>query len=211
MRLRVAFDAHLPVARWGPLFHVLCLEQPGVELEWLAVGFPTPERSLLERADVGVFVEPPQEAGLTGLTLDTSQMVVAMAVGHQLARHEGDLSVAQILDEPFPDGRNVHPEWRAFWTLDEQRGGPPKFIGDGVENAAEALEILVSGRVIATVPEWVPSGLTHPGVVALPLRDAPRVSTRLVWRSENGNPAVDWLVDLARDWTRRGEGDATAG
>ena len=65
MQLTVAFDRSLPVARWGPLFHVLCLEQPGITLNWKPVGFPMPGRPLLGDADVGLFIEPPAEEGST--------------------------------------------------------------------------------------------------------------------------------------------------
>jgi hypothetical protein len=92
-----------------------------VQLEWLAVGFPTRERSLLHGADVGLFVAPPHEAGLSALTIETSRM-------------------------------------------------------------------------------------PHPGVITVPLTDGPSVVTRLVWRSDDENPLLRCLVDLASDMTcdRRG-------
>jgi DNA-binding transcriptional LysR family regulator len=198
-QLRVAFDA-LPFARWGPLFQILCIEQPGVRLQWLAVGFPTRERSLLEGAEVGLFVGPPHETGLSALTIEASQMLVLMAVGHRLGRHH-ELSVADIVDEPFPGGSNLHPEWRAFWTLDRQRGGPPKLTDDRVENAEQWLHAVASGRAIGIVPATIASGLPHPGVVTVPLTDGPSVATRLVWRSDNENPLVRSLVDIAADMT----------
>src|SRR6201995_145534 len=121
-RLRGAFDAQIPTARWGPLFHVFRLERPRVRLDWQAVGFPLAGRSLLEDADVGVFVQPPSEPDLCALTLETSPMVVVVPVAHRLARR-AVLTVSDVLDEPFPVGGTVHPEWTAFWTLDAQRGG----------------------------------------------------------------------------------------
>ena len=121
--LRVAFDESLPHARWGPLFHAFLRDHPGVRLDWRAVGFPVQGRPLLDDADVGVFVHPPREVGVRALTLDTSPMVVVMAVGHRLAQQD-TLSVTDVLDEPFPGGPSLRPEWSAFWTLDEQRGRP---------------------------------------------------------------------------------------
>jgi hypothetical protein len=50
--LTVVFDARLPHARWGPLFHVFCLEQPDITLDWRPVGFPQSDRPLLDGADV---------------------------------------------------------------------------------------------------------------------------------------------------------------
>jgi DNA-binding transcriptional LysR family regulator len=199
-RLRVAFD-ELPLARWGPLFQVLRLEQPDACLEWQPVGFPRAGRSLLDGADVGLFVAPPHEAGVSALTIETSAMVVLMAVGHRLTRHH-DLSVAEILDEPFPGGASLHPEWSAFWTLDEHRGGPPKAIAEEVQNAKQGLDVVASGRAIATLPASVADGLPHPGVVAVALRDGPSVETRLVWRSADQNPLIYALVGLAREMTR---------
>jgi DNA-binding transcriptional LysR family regulator len=204
--LTVAFDARLPHARWGPLFHVFRLEQPNVTLDWCPVGFPMPGRPLLEHADVGVFLEPPREDHLCGLTIDSSPMVVVMAVGHRLAHHH-ELTVADVLHEPFPGGPNLHPEWSAFWTLDKQRGVLPMRTDDDVRSAEQGLEVVASGRAIATVADWAASGLEHPGVVALPLGDGPRVATRLIWRSEDNSPAVRYLVELATAWSSDGGGN----
>jgi DNA-binding transcriptional LysR family regulator len=200
MRLRVAFEGGLPVGRFGPLFHVLCLEEPEARLEWTAVGFPTHSGALLDGADVGLFTSPPVTDGLSALTLDESPMFVVMAVGHPLGRRDV-VRVADILDEPFPAGADLQPEWRAFWTLDAARGGPPKLCGGEVANAEDGLALVVSGRAIATVAGWVADGLAHPGVIAVPLVDGPSVATRLVWRSDDDRPVVRALRDLALAWT----------
>jgi DNA-binding transcriptional LysR family regulator len=206
-RLRVAFDAQIPTARWGPLFHVFRLEQPDVRFDWQAVGFPTAGRSLLEGADVGVFLQPPGEPGLSALTLDSSPMVVVMAVGHRLTQRDV-LTVAEVLDEPFPGGTRLHPDWIAFWTLDAQRGAPAMRTGDEVLDAAAALDVVAAGRAISTAPAWVASGLAHPGIVALPLSDGPPVATSLVWRAGDEDPAVVGLVDLATAWAAAPAGGA---
>jgi len=198
-RLSVAFNSGSPLARWGPLFHVFRLEQPDVRLDWRPVGLPTPGRLLLERADVGLFIQPPQEADLRGLTLDTSAIHVVMAAGHRLAEpHE--LKVADILDEPFPGAPALHPGWSAFWTLDEQRGAPAKRTDDDVRTAEDGLSVVAAERAIAIVPAWTAIALAHPGVVTLPLADGPSVATRLIWRAENNRPAVLALVELAIAW-----------
>jgi hypothetical protein len=200
--LTVAFDA-LPFARWGPLFQVLCIEHPGIRLKWMAVDFPTRERSLLEGADVGLFVAPPEEDGLSALTIETSEMVVLLAVGHRLSRNH-ELRVADIVDEPFPCGPNLRPRGRASWSLGEQRGAPPRPTptGDHVQDAERWVRVVASGQAIATVPATIACGLSHPGVVTVPLADAPKVATRLVWRSDDDHPLVRALVGLATDMTR---------
>jgi DNA-binding transcriptional LysR family regulator len=200
MHLKVAFDAFLPVARWAPLFHVLCLEQAGIRLAWRPLGFPTTHRPLLDGADVGLFAAPPAEAGLAVLTVDTGPMAVTVAVGHRLARHDG-VTVAEILEEPFVDSPDLHPQWRAFWTLAEQRGRPAASAEGGVLTAARGAELVASGAAIATVPAWAADGLAHPGVITVPLLDGPEVHTRMVWRAGDDNAMVRAVIDLAAAWT----------
>jgi DNA-binding transcriptional LysR family regulator len=195
--LKVAFDL-LPVARFGSLFEVLTLERPDVRLEWMPVAFPRQDRSPLDGADVGLFLEPQLEPGLRSLMIDVSRMVVVMAVGHRLARHH-ELRVAEVLDESFLDSAAAHPAWRAFWTLDAQRGGAPPRNCVEISDHAQAIEAVAAGRAIATFPESLAEGLPHPGVISLPLVDGPAVTMRLVWRAGEGNRAVQALVEIARD------------
>jgi DNA-binding transcriptional LysR family regulator len=201
----VAFDDGLPNARWGPLFHVFRLERRDVAFKWRPVVFPA-RRSLPADADVGLFVHPPSEAGLSAHTLDISPMAVVMAAGHPLADRV-ELTVDDVLDQPFPGGTNHDPERTAFWTLDEYRGGPPRRTDDAVERDDQGLDIVAAGRAIVTVPMWVADCLWHPGVIGLPLRDGPDVTTRLVWRTDDDNPAIRALVDLATAWTEQAQGD----
>jgi DNA-binding transcriptional LysR family regulator len=195
--LRVAYDA-LPVGRWAPLFQVLLLERPEVQLQWQAAEFPRADRSRLDGADVGLFVEPRDEPQLPSVSLGVSRMAVLTAAGHPLARRH-ELRVADVLEEPFPGGVDLHPEWSAFWTLDADRGGPPPRCESEVSNAAEGLELVAAGRAIATFPEALADGLPHPGIISLPLVDGPAVTTRLVWRAEEPNPALQHLIDIARE------------
>ena len=138
-RLRIVFDAGMPTARWGPLFHVFRLEHPDLRLEWQPAGFPIRGRSLLEGSDAGLFVEPPPEEGRSALTLDVSPMAVIVAAGDRLA-HNAELRVTDILDRPVPGGPDLNPEWTSFWTLDEQRGGAATRTADDVKSAKDGVE-----------------------------------------------------------------------
>jgi hypothetical protein len=123
-----------------------------------------------------------------------------VAVGHRLAQNH-ELRIADILDQPFPGAPSLHPEWRAFWTLDAQRPGPPPFTDDRVETAGEGLRVVASGRAIATIPAAIAGGLPHPGVIAIPLSDGPPVATRLVWHSDDETRSVHSLIELATAMT----------
>ena len=204
--LRVAFDA-LPLARWGSLFHVLLLERPGIRLEWLPREFPRDDRSLLDGADVGLFVEPPPEPEQETLSVGSSPVVVLMAAGHRLARHH-ELHVADVLTEPFPDAPHIHPAWRAFWTLDAYRGGPPPAARLDGGNVQSAITAIARGDAIWTFPASLADGLPHPGMIWLPLIDGPKATTRLVWRGGDANSMIRTLVDIATDMFGHARGDA---
>jgi hypothetical protein len=187
LRLRVAFEP-LPVARWGSLFHVLLLERPELRLQWVPVPLARSDRSPLDGADVGLLIEPRPEPHLRSLAIDVSPMVAVMAVGHPLARND-ELRAADIL--PVPGDGERPPGWKAFWTLDGERGAA------SVSSPQEGLALVAAGRAIATFPESLADALPHPGVIAFPLVDAPRMALRLVWRAGESNRAVHALVDLA--------------
>lgn len=198
-RLRVAFDG-LPMARWGPLFHLLRLERPDARIEWQRAEFPAPARSVLEGADVGVRVAPPPEPGMSSLAIGVEPMVVLMAAGHALAGSD-ELRIEQVLDQRFPGARSRTDSWVAFWTLDDRRGGPPEMTGDDVRTADEGLDVVAAGRAVATMGASMAGGLAHPGVISLPLSDGPAITTRLVWRTDAENPLAHALIDLARALT----------
>ena len=127
-------------------------------------------------------------------------MAVIVAVGHRLARHDG-LTVADILDERFVGVPDVHPQWRAFWHLQDHRHERPEVVEERVPCAWAAAEAVASGRAIATVPAWAGDGIPHPGIITVPLHDGPAVETRLVWRAADANPAVRALTGLAAAWS----------
>jgi len=114
---------------------------------------------------------------------------VLMAAGHRLARHH-ELRVADVLAEPFPDAPHLHRVWRAFWSLDAYRGGPPPAAPLEAGNLQSGITLIARGDAIGTFPASLADGLPHPGVIWLPLIDGPMVATRLVWRAGDANPMI---------------------
>jgi DNA-binding transcriptional LysR family regulator len=195
--IRVAFEP-LPMARWGTLFHILLLESPDIRLEWMRVPFPRCDRPSLDGADVGLFLAPAGASPeLASLDVAGGGLAVVLPAGHPLGRDD-ELRVADVIGETFLDGA-MDPSWKAIWTLDAYRGGPPaRTVGD-VATTDDALELVAEGRAIALFPQFLTAGLAHPGLIWLPLVDGPHVAMQLVWRAAETRPAVHRLVDIARD------------
>jgi DNA-binding transcriptional LysR family regulator len=184
----------VPLTRWAPMFQRLCERRPGVEVRWRPLDFPRVDRSPVDAVDVAMALQPSADPKLSALVLERTPRVALMAVGHRLAGRR-KLSVADILDEPFAGGDPaLDPRWRAFWTLDEERGGPARSTPDRVANGAD---VVAAGEAIATSTPAIAASLAHPGIVAVPLVDARPVHVALLWRTGHGKPLVDELVGIA--------------
>jgi DNA-binding transcriptional LysR family regulator len=196
-RLAVGFHT-VPLARWAQMFQRLLAEYPGARLEWRPLGFPRAGRPL-EGVDVALLVEPTPHPDLSVLVLEREPRVVVMAAGHPLAGRR-ELTVEEVLDETFPGpDPSLDPRWQAFWTLDEERGGPARVTGDRVCTTEGGVEAVAAGRAIGTATASHAAAMTHPGVVTVPLVDARPATLALVWRTANSNPLVAALVAIATD------------
>jgi DNA-binding transcriptional LysR family regulator len=199
--LSVGFHWH-PLTRWAPMFQRLCSAHPGATVRWKRVSLLQAGPSLVEDVDVGLLVEPPAHPQLGALVLEREPRVVMMAPGHPLADREM-LTVADILYRTFMGAHpSVDRRWVGFWTLDEERGGPPRFTDDRVANAEQAAAVVASGRAITTTPAAMAANFPHPGIVGVPLVDARPAALALVWRTNHDNPLVDELIAVAREMTR---------
>ena len=200
-RLAVGFH-DVPLARWAQMFQRLLAEYPGARLEWRPLGFPRAGRPL-EGVDVALLVEPTAYPDLSVLVLEREPRAVVMAAAHRLAGRR-QLTVKEVLDETFPGpDPSLDRRSQAFWTLDEERGGPARVTGDRVNTTDAGLEAVVAGRAIATVTASHAAAMTHPGVVTVPLVDARPATLALVWRTASGNPLVAALVAIATDLAGR--------
>jgi DNA-binding transcriptional LysR family regulator len=187
-----------PLSGWAMLFQQLCSDHPGTQLDWRPLEFPLAGRSPIEEVDVGLLLEPTPHPDLSVLVLQREPRAVVMAASHPLAAHD-ELKVVDVLDEAWP---GTHPtidrRWAAFWSLDDQRGAPARTTSDRIINAEEGTQVVASGRAIVTVSQNMVGGFAHPGLVAVPLVDAPPASVALVWRTREPNPLVEALIHLAR-------------
>jgi DNA-binding transcriptional LysR family regulator len=198
-RLAVGYSWR-PLTRWAPMFQRLVENHAGAQLDWKPLGFPRAGR-LLDGVDVAIFSQPTPDEELSSLVLERDPRMVIMAVTHRLAGRS-ELRVADVLDETWPGpDPSTDPRWWAFWTLDEERGGPPRVTADRVNGAATGTEVLAAGGAIGTSGASMAAGLTHPGLVAVPLVDAHPVTLALVWRTEHENPLIDELVAIATEMT----------
>nr|WP_258071137.1 LysR family substrate-binding domain-containing protein [Pseudoclavibacter sp. RFBG4] len=127
--------------------------------------------------------------------------VAAVPASHPLARKRR-LGIDDLLDEPFALAAEGTPsEWRAHWSLDSRRGGPPK--GDvEVTSARESIAAVAYSGAVDTMSANSAGFWSHPGVRFLPIEDAEPTSLALVTASHSSRPLVESFRDIVMEIVR---------
>lgn len=136
------------------------------------------------RADVAILHEPyDSTADLDVEVLRTESQVAVLATSHPLAA-AAQLRMADVIDLPE----------RVRWPEPDGTYLP----GPGVEvrNLTQLFQMIALGRAVAVMPEAARVGLAE-GLVAVPVVDAPKVTTVIAWPPHSRSRAVADLVRVA--------------
>ena len=138
------------------------------------------------RADVALLHRPFDDtSGLDTEELLTEGQVAVVPVGHPLTTRR-ELRLADLDDLPdLPQ-----PRWPGADGTYADGPGPE------VHDHAQLLQLVSLGRTLVVVPESVRSQLGE-GVVAVPVVDAPQVTTVIAWPPHSRSLAVAGLVQTA--------------
>ncbi|HEX4437092.1 MAG TPA: LysR family transcriptional regulator [Solirubrobacteraceae bacterium] len=174
---------------------------PEIDIRYRELPFPSHDTaSWLSGVDVAVCNSPPPNAAVWTKVLRTERRVLLIPEGNPLAACS-ELRAEQALGETFVDFHpSVDPAWAGFWSLDDERGGPPERVtGDRVANPQEVLAALAIRSAVTVVPAAVAavvSGLIE-DVRAVPIVDSPPARICLVGHLERLNPLVGALLAFA--------------
>ncbi|MFI7215203.1 LysR family transcriptional regulator [Micromonospora maritima] len=169
------------------LLDAYAAEPDAVAVEVLLCGIGEQQRLLRDgRADVALLHLPfDSTAGLDTEELVTEQQVLVLPAAHPLAgRAHLRLADAEALPGlpmprwPLPDG--TYPE------------GP----GPEVRDHAQLLQLIALGRAAAVLPESCRT-LLRPDLAAVPVPDAPAVTTVIAWPPHSRSRALAALVRTA--------------
>ncbi|MDD7941207.1 LysR family transcriptional regulator [Actinomycetospora lutea] len=166
------------------LLDAYAAEASAVEVDVQLCGPGQQERLLRDgRADVALLHRPfDATAGFDTEDLTTEGQAVFLPAGHPLAAR-GPLRMADVAQEPLPR-----------WPLPD--GSYPDGPGPRVRDTAQLRQLVSLGRAIAVLPESARHGLAD-DVVAVPLVDAPPVTTVIAWPAHSRSRALADLVRVA--------------
>lgn len=145
-------------------------ELPEVAVSVRNFSFDDPSGGVRGRqADVALVWLPFTTEGLACERLFDDPRVAVLAADHPLAGRD-ELTVEELLDEPFGWIDDLDPVARDFWTLGDYRDGRPPRIGARITGFDDLFAAVRAGRVIAASPASVATVLPFTDVVARPVR-----------------------------------------
>ncbi|WP_138760424.1 LysR family transcriptional regulator [Modestobacter altitudinis] len=169
------------------LLHAYAAEPDSVPVEVVLCG-PGEQAGLLRdgRADVAVLHRPFDDtSGFDTEDLATEGQVAVLPAGHPLSTR-ADLRLSDLTDVP----ELPLPRWP----------GPDGTYADGpgpeVQSQTQLLQLVSLGRTLVVVPDSARSQL-HDGLIAVPVVDAPAVTTVIAWPPHSRSRAVAGLVNAA--------------
>lgn len=173
-----------------------------VAISFRELPFPTaPIAGWLGNVDLALCHSPVACEAVHVEALWSEPRALLMHESHPLAAR-AELCVADALDETFCGFHpSVDGEWAAFWTLDRDRGGPPRrMTGDTPANALELVAAVAARRCVSVGPFSVAQTIAGivPQLAVRQLADAEPSSCALVWREPAQNPLTNAFVESAK-------------
>ncbi|MCO5994435.1 LysR family transcriptional regulator [Actinoallomurus rhizosphaericola] len=174
---------------------------PGSDVQFVEVVGGAPFTSLRTgETDVNVLWLPVAEPDLTvGPTVATGGRVLAVPVGHPVA-DRGTASLEDLADGHVVDLGPGAPEyWLASMVPTRTPLGRRVPRGPAARTFQEILSLVAAGDCVHPLSAHAARYNRHPGIVFVPIHEAPDLQWALVWRSTADGPAIRALVQTAAD------------
>jgi DNA-binding transcriptional LysR family regulator len=196
LRLGYVVGGALELTR--PILDEFARRHPRIELELREYGHDDRSAGLAGGSADVAFLRPPISApGVALETLFVEPLLVALPLGHRLARRTG-VSVREVVEEPIAVGESDDVTAERFWTLDAYRepGAPRRILH--AHSVTEELSLVSAGVACAITSAAVARYTPHPSVRYVPIDDGPGAELALGWRKDAPGPLVERFLEAAR-------------
>jgi len=183
LRVGLSGTATVPIA--SETMRVFAERNPEVELQASNAGLDRPAAGLKEGAVDVAFVRPPfLDEGLSMVTVLREERFAVLRKDHPLASREF-VHPEDVVGEPWIWVEGGDPKARAFWSLEEFRGGRPLQTGTRINSFDEAFGAVAAGLAITCQAESAVRavGAGFPELRFVPLRGAPPAEVAVAWRT----------------------------
>ncbi|MFF7262482.1 LysR family transcriptional regulator [Streptomyces sp. NPDC008159] len=184
-----------------PLVDAFRARHPGSDIQFAEINGTDAFTALRAgEHDAHVLWLPVAEPDLTvGPTVLTGGRVLAVAADHPLAAR-GSASLEDLADNHVVDLGPEAPEyWVASMVPTRTPLGRRIHRGPAARTFHEILSLVAAGRCVHPLGDLAARYHTPPGIVFLPLHDAPALEWALTWRTTADSPAIRALARTAAD------------
>ena len=184
-----------------PLVDAFRAGHPGVDVQFGEInGFDAFTALRTGAHDVNVLWLPVAEPDFTvGPTVLTSGRVLAVAADHPLAGR-GTASLEDLADNHVVDlGPDAPEYWVASMVPTRTPSGRRIPRGPVARTFHEVLSLVAAGHCVHPFGEVAARYTSPPGIVFVPLSDAPPLEWALTWRSTDDSSTIRALAQTAAD------------
>jgi DNA-binding transcriptional LysR family regulator len=194
--LRVGYAVLAASELTTPILAHLQAAEPQLEIRLRLADYDDPSAGLATATADVALVRRPIDGPYAFEDLFAEARVAVLARTHARAAAESvwidELAADPVITDPGPDA-----VWRAFYTADDVRGGPPA-RGVEVGSFDEELATVALGRAIAFTSAAAARLYPRPDVGYVPLADAAPCTVALAWHPERPPTVLASLLSAAR-------------
>ena len=197
--LRVGLSGIAMVPLVGEAIRAFSERHPEVVLAVSNTPLNQPAAGLKEHAVDVAFVRPPfLDEGISMVTIATEPRYIAVQRDHPLATRD-HVRPEDVVNEPWIWVEGADPRARAFWSLEEFRGGKPLRAGTRITSIEEAFGAVAAGVAITCQGESAVKaiGAGWPQLRFLPLKGAPPAQIAIAWRTAADSELVQAMIRTA--------------
>jgi DNA-binding transcriptional LysR family regulator len=197
--LRVGMSAVAMVPLVGETIREFSERHPEVVLVVSNTPLNQPAGGLKEGAADVAFVRPPfLDEGISMVTVQSEPRYIALPRDHPLAGRD-HVRPEDVVNEPWIWVEGADPRARAFWSLEEFRGGKPLRAGTRITSIEEAFGAVAAGVAITCQGESAVRtiGAGWPQLCFLPLKGAPPAQIAIAWRTSADSELVQAMIRTA--------------
>jgi DNA-binding transcriptional LysR family regulator len=197
--LRVGLSGTAMVALVGETIRRFADRHPEVVLAVSNTALNQPAGGLKEETVDVAFVRPPfLDEGISMVTVLTEPRYIAVPQDHPLSNRDA-VRPEDVVDEPWIWVEGADPRARAFWSLEEFRGGRPLRTGTRITSIEEAFGAVAAGVAITCQGESAVKaiGAGWPQLRFLPLKGVPPAQIAIAWRTTADSELVQAMIRTA--------------
>jgi DNA-binding transcriptional LysR family regulator len=176
---------------------------PSVTVQMRQYEWDDPSGGLLSRETDAALVRPPftGDDRLHLYELASEPLLAIVGEGHELA-HEDSVSSARLAREPWLEAEVVtDPVFARYWYFRDLRESSA-LVRTSAGTLEEWLAEIAFGRGVNVVPSGLAEEYRRPGLVFVPVDDAPPSRLVLAWRRDDPPDVAQTLATFASRRTR---------